>query len=146
MAGTHTFSIGTALLLLLGILTLVSALDMDMTAMERMKRAAGKKVECEMEGDSVVCNGTTYSEAEEDDFPTPRFWVDLAVSAGLVCLAGLMSGLTMGLMSIDFLNLQILANGGGTKQEQIYGTPAIYFLYIFILLWCCHSNYWDLLV
>ncbi|ELR17952.1 uncharacterized protein ACA1_208300 [Acanthamoeba castellanii str. Neff] len=129
MARTHTLSIGTALLLLLGILTLVSALDMDMdmdmTAMERMKRAAGKKVECEMEGDSVVCNGTTYSEAEEDDFPTPRFWVDLAVSAGLVCLAGLMSGLTMGLMSIDFLNLQILANGGGTKQEQIYANRII---------------------
>jgi len=134
MARTYTFSMGTALLLLLGIMTLVHALDMDMTAMERMKRAAGKKVECEMEGDSVVCNGTTYSEAEEDDFPTPRFWVDLAVSAGLVCLAGLMSGLTMGLMSIDFLNLQILANGGGTKQEQIYGTPAILSQFIFIYL------------
>lgn len=83
----------------------------------------GEKVECELAGDSVICNGTRYSQVEEDDFPAPRFWVDLSVSASLVCVAGLMSGLTMGLMSIDFLNLQILANGGGTPQEQTYGKP-----------------------
>ena len=32
-----------------------------------------------------------------------------------------MSGLTMGLMSIDLMNLQILANGG-TKSQRTYGT------------------------
>jgi hypothetical protein len=122
MARSSAFSVSTALLLLLCVFTLASALNLDMT-ME--KRAPGKKVECEMDGEAVVCDGVKYAVAEEDDFPTPRFWIDLAVSASLVCLAGLMSGLTMGLMSIDFLNLQILANGGGTKQEQTYGTRTL---------------------
>src|SRR4051794_4027018 len=101
MARSSAFSVSTALLLLLCVLTLANALNLDME-----KRAAGKKVECEMDGEAVVCDGVKYAVAEEDDFPTPRFWIDLAVSASLVCLAGLMSGLTMGLMSIDFLNLQ----------------------------------------
>ncbi len=35
---------------------------------------------------------------------------------------GLMAGLTIGLMSIDSMNLQILANGGGTEKEKNYGT------------------------
>jgi len=83
---------------------------------------AGETVVCQVEGNSVICNGTRYSLLEEDEFPTPRFWVDLGVSVVLVLVSGLMSGLTIGLMSINFLHLQILANGGGTKKEQGYGT------------------------
>jgi hypothetical protein len=29
---------------------------------------------------------------------------------------------TMGLMSIDLINLQVLVNGGGSESEQVYGT------------------------
>jgi hypothetical protein len=119
----------TALLLLLLLAAFSATYELDQQSSSSAPphpslHTAGRTVVCELDGSTVVCNGTSYTAEDEDTFPTPRFWADLGVSAALVCLAGLMSGLTMGLMSIDFLNLQILANGGGTKQEQIYGTSS----------------------
>eukprot|EP01117_Protostelium_nocturnum_P003056 TRINITY_DN1399_c0_g1_i1.p1 TRINITY_DN1399_c0_g1~~TRINITY_DN1399_c0_g1_i1.p1 ORF type:complete len:392 (-),score=52.35 TRINITY_DN1399_c0_g1_i1:68-1243(-) len=40
------------------------------------------------------------------------------VSLGLVCTAGLMSGLTIGLMSLDQMNLQILSHSGDATQKK----------------------------
>lgn len=42
----------------------------------------------------------------------PQFAMYLGISAGLVCMAGLMAGSTMGLLSIDKLNLKILEMEG----------------------------------
>jgi len=88
-------------------------------------------VKCEaVGGDSnvLLCyNGSRYVPegsiqcAADIDVPLgPRFWIDIAVSCTLIAIAGLMSGLTMGLMSIDIISLQILANGGGTEKEKTY--------------------------
>jgi len=41
----------------------------------------------------------------------------------LIC-SGLLSGLTMGLMSIDQMNLQILINGGSPSQKK-YGAFSV---------------------
>ncbi|KAL6041282.1 CNNM transmembrane domain-containing protein, variant 3 [Balamuthia mandrillaris] len=69
----------------------------------------------------VECNGTKYEPVRQHDTTgSSRFYVDLSVSIGLVAFAGLMSGLTMGLMSIDRMGLKILKNGGGTAREQKY--------------------------
>src|SRR3989338_5801632 len=45
-------------------------------------------------------------------------------SAGLVLLAGLMSGLTIGLMSLDLVQLQVLENCG-TETERSYAKKII---------------------
>ncbi len=61
------------------------------------------------------------------------FWIYVGISAGLVLIAGslevvagrfltaslgLMSGLTMGLMSLDMMNLEILKNSGTDSQRK----------------------------
>jgi len=74
---------------------------------------------CRIVSDGVECNGETYSKQEEDQPPSTQFFIDLGVSCGLTLIAGMMSGLTMGLMSIDLMNLQILANRG-TPSQQVY--------------------------
>ncbi|GMH40825.1 hypothetical protein BSKO_08729 [Bryopsis sp. KO-2023] len=44
--------------------------------------------------------------------------LNLALSAGLVVLSGLFSGLTLGLMSLDKVGLQILAEAGDPKERK----------------------------
>jgi len=43
------------------------------------------------------------------------------ISAMLVCTSGLMSGLTVGLLSLDQMNLQILVHSGDAKQKKYAG-------------------------
>ena len=44
---------------------------------------------------------------EEEQLPSLLFWTYLGVSIALVAMAGLMSGLTLGLMSLDELDLEV---------------------------------------
>ncbi|KAJ6808006.1 DUF21 domain-containing protein-like [Iris pallida] len=44
------------------------------------------------------------------------FWVYLAISVGLVLFAGLMSGLTLGLMSLSLVDLEVLVKAGQPKD------------------------------
>eukprot|EP01028_Stygiella_incarcerata_P002861 TRINITY_DN1546_c0_g1_i1.p1 TRINITY_DN1546_c0_g1~~TRINITY_DN1546_c0_g1_i1.p1 ORF type:complete len:422 (+),score=132.70 TRINITY_DN1546_c0_g1_i1:135-1400(+) len=55
------------------------------------------------------------SEAEAG---STEFWILIGVCVGLVLFAGLMSGLTLGLMSLDMLNLKILENGDDPKKSK----------------------------
>ncbi|XP_073315912.1 DUF21 domain-containing protein At5g52790 [Primulina huaijiensis] len=52
------------------------------------------------------------------------FWVYLVVSVSLVCFAGLMSGLTLGLMSLSLVDLEVLIKAGRPEDrknaEKIY--------------------------
>eukprot|EP01087_Luapelamoeba_hula_P011026 TRINITY_DN2962_c0_g1_i1.p1 TRINITY_DN2962_c0_g1~~TRINITY_DN2962_c0_g1_i1.p1 ORF type:complete len:735 (+),score=136.17 TRINITY_DN2962_c0_g1_i1:270-2474(+) len=83
-----------------------------------------KTIVCEKTSKGINCNGTEYekpeSTSDQDGPGSPRFFLDLGLCVALTLLAGMMSGLTMGLMSIDTMNLQILINGGGTKTQQRY--------------------------
>ncbi|KDO32086.1 hypothetical protein SPRG_03306 [Saprolegnia parasitica CBS 223.65] len=45
------------------------------------------------------------------------FWLGTGVVLALICLAGLMAGLTMGLLSLDLLNLQILQLEGSPEEK-----------------------------
>jgi len=47
------------------------------------------------------------SGANKDNVSPFLFWVYLGVSIALVTMAGLMSGLTLGLMSLDELDLEV---------------------------------------
>ncbi|KAF8008740.1 hypothetical protein BT93_K2404 [Corymbia citriodora subsp. variegata] len=46
------------------------------------------------------------------------FWVYLMVCIALVCFAGLMSGLTLGLMSLSLVDLEILAKAGQPQDRK----------------------------
>ncbi|XP_030530602.1 DUF21 domain-containing protein At2g14520-like [Rhodamnia argentea] len=49
------------------------------------------------------------------------FWVYLLVCISLVCFAGLMSGLTLGLMSLSLVDLEILAKAGQPQDRKNAG-------------------------
>lgn len=46
------------------------------------------------------------------------FWVDVAISTGLVCTAGTVAGLTMGFVSLDPTYLEILKRTGTPEQKE----------------------------
>lgn len=53
-----------------------------------------------------------------------RFWFFLLFSVALTLLAGLMSGLTLGLMSLDTVELEVLKRSG-TRKEKKYAAGII---------------------
>eukprot|EP00878_Enallax_costatus_P027684 GHUV01029827.1.p1 GENE.GHUV01029827.1~~GHUV01029827.1.p1 ORF type:complete len:584 (+),score=81.51 GHUV01029827.1:159-1910(+) len=60
--------------------------------------------------------GVVMSHGSED-LPEWLFWTYAGISAALVMMAGLMSGLTLGLMSLDEIDLEVLKRSG-TDQEK----------------------------
>lgn len=79
-------------------------------------------VGCEKVHDGVECEGQVYVEPEHKlAAGDATFWIYIAVSIVLVLLAGLFSGLTIGLMSLDPMNLRILRNSG-TPTERKYAS------------------------
>lgn len=84
----------------------------------------------------VICNGTTYCKLVNttdevrcggelfhvDEGPLTyndkMFWIYLGVYVALVLFAGLMSGLTMGLLSLDILSLKVLSRGGKPDEQK----------------------------
>ena len=77
----------------------------------------GEETELECE------NGIIYEEKEETASGS-AFWMYLFLAVLVTLLAGVMSGLTMGLMSLDLMNLKILAESG-EPQEQVYAERII---------------------
>ena len=71
-----------------------------------------------LEGGEVLnCSGTLYMKDETIKPDDQLFWIYLGVYIGLVLIAGLMSGLTMGLLSLDVMSLNVLQVGG--KPHEI---------------------------
>lgn len=66
--------------------------------------------------------GTTMGgfvfEAEDIEFGTLWWFVDAGVSALLVLFAGIMSGLTLGLMSLGLVELEILQRSGTSTEKK----------------------------
>jgi len=54
-----------------------------------------------------------------EDTGSANWWIDLLIVAILVLGAGMMSGLTIGLMGLDITTLDILSRSG-SHQEKIY--------------------------
>ncbi|XP_048768073.1 uncharacterized protein LOC125674817 isoform X2 [Ostrea edulis] len=76
-------------------------------------------VTCQLLGDKINCNGTVFVQEEKTlTYEDEWFWIYLGIYAGLVLVAGLMSGLTMGLLSLDLMTLQIMKEGGTPKQQK----------------------------
>ncbi|KAH9534499.1 hypothetical protein CY35_17G008700 [Sphagnum magellanicum] len=54
---------------------------------------------------------------EDVDFGTPWCWIYAGISSALVLFAGIMSGLTLGLMSLGLIDLEVLQQSG-TEEEK----------------------------
>eukprot|EP00697_Spironema_sp_BW2_P001888 gnl/Spiro4/12533_TR6627_c0_g1_i1.p1 gnl/Spiro4/12533_TR6627_c0_g1~~gnl/Spiro4/12533_TR6627_c0_g1_i1.p1 ORF type:complete len:549 (-),score=117.13 gnl/Spiro4/12533_TR6627_c0_g1_i1:123-1769(-) len=66
----------------------------------------------------VTCGDEVFGPHDEIPAGSKMFWVYIIVILFLVCFAGLMSGLTLGLMSIDENNLEILAETGKDEERE----------------------------
>ena len=51
-------------------------------------------------------------------------WTNLLIAFFLLCMSGLFSGLTLGLMSLDMVSLEILRDGG-EGEERAYAAKII---------------------
>ena len=51
------------------------------------------------------------------------FFEHIAIIVVLVLFAGLMSGLTLGLMSLSLVDLEVLSKSGTDKDKRHAGTP-----------------------
>ena len=60
--------------------------------------------------------------AVEYECCTSGFFIHILVIVFLVCFAGLMSGLTLGLMSMSLVDLEVLAKSGTPKDRKHAGT------------------------
>ncbi len=82
---------------------------------------AGQEVQCTLEGsESVVCNGTQYEASCEHilEFGTSAWWTAVALVVVCICISGMMSGLVIGLFTVDVLTLDILATSGTEDQRR----------------------------
>ncbi|XP_046848742.1 DUF21 domain-containing protein At4g33700-like [Xenia sp. Carnegie-2017] len=80
---------------------------------------ANKSIYCLKKGEHVLCNNEKFQLPESPlGYEDKMFWVYLGVYIALVLFAGLMSGLTMGLLSLDILSLKVLARGGKPDEQK----------------------------
>lgn len=76
-------------------------------------------VTCFFEGEQIICNGTVYVKKEDPlNYTDQWFWIYLGIYVFLVLVAGLVSGLTMGLLSLDMMSLNVLATGGKPREQK----------------------------
>jgi len=71
--------------------------------------------------DAVLCDGEKFERLEIDEAGSKLFWIHLSMSLFCVLFAGLMSGLTMGLMSLDVMHLEILQKSGSKTESARAG-------------------------
>eukprot|EP00667_Euglena_gracilis_P011020 EG_transcript_11245 len=75
-------------------------------------------LECVLEkAGVVVCDGEQYSAQQFARPPSFEFYLYIAIALVLICTAGLMSGLQLGLLSLSTNALQILSNAGKESQK-----------------------------
>lgn len=55
----------------------------------------------------------------------PKFYLYVLIIIGLVCFAGLMAGLTLGLMSLGLVDLEVLIKSGRPQDRIHAGTSSV---------------------
>jgi hypothetical protein len=56
------------------------------------------------------------------------FWLYLLICCGLVAFAGIMSGLTLGLMSLSIVDLEVLRKAGKPEDQKNAGSDSMLIL------------------
>lgn len=73
------------------------------------------------------------------DYRQPWWWISAGISVFLVLFAGIMSGLTLGLMSLGLVDLDVLQQSG-SEEEKKQASMCILILYsLFYFLSFCLS-------
>jgi len=67
--------------------------------------------------------GNFVYDAEDIPFGTLWWFLYAGISCLLVLFAGIMSGLTLGLMSLGLVDLEILQQSGSSTEKKQAGTP-----------------------
>eukprot|EP01090_Pellita_catalonica_P000899 TRINITY_DN10641_c0_g1_i1.p1 TRINITY_DN10641_c0_g1~~TRINITY_DN10641_c0_g1_i1.p1 ORF type:complete len:431 (-),score=88.70 TRINITY_DN10641_c0_g1_i1:784-2049(-) len=109
------------LLFLVGVLCVLNVLGEEAAS---GVAASGEEVQCVEVTEGMECDGEIFAEKEETVTDISTVLLYIAIIAMLVCTSGTMAGLTMGLMSLDIMNLQILSKSG-TPKEQGYAKKII---------------------
>jgi len=100
----------------------------------------GESMVCNiLDSGDVECEGDVFHK-EHTPLGTTTILLYSVICCGLVLFAGLMSGLTLGLLSLDFLNLKVLQRGGDPKQRKYANQilPLVkkrHLLLVTLLLW-----------
>lgn len=66
--------------------------------------------------------GNFVYDAEDIPFGTLSWFIYAGISCFLVLFAGIMSGLTLGLMSLSLVDLEILQRSGSSTEKKQAGT------------------------
>nr|XP_018673090.1 DUF21 domain-containing protein At4g33700 isoform X2 [Ciona intestinalis]XP_026696468.1 DUF21 domain-containing protein At4g33700 isoform X2 [Ciona intestinalis]XP_026696469.1 DUF21 domain-containing protein At4g33700 isoform X2 [Ciona intestinalis] len=78
-----------------------------------------ENITCSLEtGNLIICNGVTYKPEVVLTYHDKLFWIYLGIYVALVLIAGLMSGLTMGLLSLDLMSLTVLSTDGKPNEQK----------------------------
>ena len=79
---------------------------------------SNETITCTVNGRELSCsNGVNYIENSVTEGGW-RLWFDIGMSIFLVTFSGLMSGLTMGLMSMDITHLKVILKSGGPSAQR----------------------------
>lgn len=62
-----------------------------------------------------------------------RLIIDLIIVLALVTISGMMSGLTLGLLSLDTVNLEIIINAGDANDSKNAKKYVSLFLFSFLI-------------
>eukprot|EP01112_Ceratiomyxa_fruticulosa_P021732 TRINITY_DN7759_c0_g2_i1.p1 TRINITY_DN7759_c0_g2~~TRINITY_DN7759_c0_g2_i1.p1 ORF type:complete len:550 (-),score=113.58 TRINITY_DN7759_c0_g2_i1:82-1731(-) len=106
---TNGYSFSTLLLILSLLLTTNLVLGKD--------NQIDETIQCITESDgNVQCGNKIYyanqNQESFDKLGSGAFWIDIIVCIALLIVSGMMSGLTLGLLSLDIMNLEIIIKGG----------------------------------
>lgn len=73
----------------------------------------------------LLCyDNVTFLELDEDHVGSPRFYVDLGVAIALLVVAGIISGLTVGVISLDPMHIEIMRKSGEPTVRSQAATVA----------------------
>lgn len=83
-----------------------------------------------------------YADSEDIEFGNPWWFVYASISCFLVLFAGIMSGLTLGLMSLGLVELEILQRSGTSTEKKQAGILQLFCFSLFSFdsgnqLWAC---------
>ena len=65
--------------------------------------------------------GVDHSVGGHAHFGEPEWWIAGGISVFLVIFAGIMSGLTLGLMSLGLVDLEVLQQSGSEEEKRQAG-------------------------
>eukprot|EP00670_Eutreptiella_braarudii_P013862 CAMPEP_0174333642 /NCGR_PEP_ID=MMETSP0810-20121108/19317_1 /TAXON_ID=73025 ORGANISM="Eutreptiella gymnastica-like, Strain CCMP1594" /NCGR_SAMPLE_ID=MMETSP0810 /ASSEMBLY_ACC=CAM_ASM_000659 /LENGTH=514 /DNA_ID=CAMNT_0015450885 /DNA_START=20 /DNA_END=1561 /DNA_ORIENTATION=+ len=85
-----------------------------------LTNASNGTVTCQRHAAHIVeCDGVEYENEERLTPDNPTYWTYVIICLTLTCTAGLMSGLQLGLLALDYNTLLVLMNAG-EPHEQIH--------------------------